>query len=73
ITAVIDIQKTGKESPAYSIHLTSSEAVHPQNIQVIQSILSAVISGLNQQQFPEKQTVAVISKEVNQIPGRVYR
>ncbi|WP_371357727.1 hypothetical protein, partial [Salmonella sp. M134] len=41
--------------------------------QVIQSILSAVISGLNQQQFPEKQTVAVISKEVNQIPGRVYR
>jgi ABC-2 type transport system permease protein len=73
ITAVIDIQKTGKESPAYSIHLTSSEAVNPQNIQVIQSILSAVISGLNQQQFPEKQTVAVISKEVNQIPGRVYR
>lgn len=73
ITAIVDIQKTGQASPAYNIQLTSSEAVNPQNVQVIQSILSAVINGLNRQQFPEKQTVAVVSKDVQQIPGRVYR
>jgi ABC-2 type transport system permease protein len=73
VTAIIDIQKTGQQSPAYSIHLTSSEAVNPQNIQVIQSILSAVISGLNQAQYPDRQTVATVNKEVNQIPGRIYR
>lgn len=73
LTAMVDIQKTGQANPAYKIHLTSSEAVNPQNVQVIQSILSAVINGLNQQQFPEKQTVAVVSKDVKQIPGRIYR
>lgn len=78
ITAVINIVDQSKQAtPAaaapYKIQLISSEAVNPQNVQVLQSILNAVISGINQQQFPSTPTIATVSKEVTQIPGRVYR
>jgi ABC-2 type transport system permease protein len=73
ITAVINIQKGNKLTDPYTISLTSSDAVNPQNLQVLQSILSAVIAGLNQQAFPDRPTIAVINKEVQKIPGRVYR
>ena len=73
ITAIVLIRKTGLTNPLYTIDLTSSEAVNPQNIQVLQSILNAVIAGINQQQFANTPTVAAISKTVQKIPGRVYR
>ncbi|HQS23904.1 MAG: ABC transporter permease [Sphingobacteriia bacterium 24-36-13] len=74
ITAILNIvaQPTNSAAP-YSIQLTSSEAANPQNIQVLQSILNAVISGINQQQFPSTPTIATINKEVKKVPGRVYR
>ena len=71
ITALVNISK--KTNAPYTIHLTSSEAANPQNVQVLQSILNAVISGINQQQYPAAPTIASISKEVKKIPGRVYR
>ena len=74
ITALVNIKAaTDSTQPPYTIHLTSSEAANPQNVQVLQSILNAVISGINQQQYPAAPTIASISKEVKKIPGRVYR
>ncbi len=73
ITALIDIQKSINPQSPYEIKLTSSDAVNPQNVQVLQSILNAVIGGINQQQFPGTPTIAVVNKIVTQIPGRVYR
>ena len=73
ITALIDIQPSTLKAAPYTIGLTSSEAVNPQNLQVLQSILNAVIAGINQKQFAETPTIAVINKDVKQVPGRVYR
>ena len=73
MTAIISIQKSGLTNPPYTISLVSSEAVNPQNIQVLQSILNAVISGINQRQFPNAPTIALTNNSVKKIPGRIYR
>ncbi len=73
ITAIIDIQKSGLSNPPYKISLTSSEAVNPQNIQVLQSILNAVVAGINQKKYVGSPTIAMISNTVEKIPGRIYR
>ncbi len=73
ITAVIDIQQSGLKNPPYKISLISSEAVNPQNLQVLQSILNAVVAGINQQKYAEAPTIAIISNTVKKIPGRIYR
>lgn len=73
ITAVINIRKSGLDNPPYNIDLTSSEAANPQNIQVLQSILNAVIAGINQQTYTNAPTVALVNNNVQKIPGRIYR
>lgn len=73
ITAVINIEKSGLENPPYKISLTSSEAVNPQNIQVLQSILNAVIGGINQRTYANTATIAIVNHTVQKIPGRIYR
>lgn len=73
ITAIIDIQKSGLTNPPYTISLLSSEAVNPQNIQVLQSILNAVIAAINQKNYAGAPTIALISNTVQKIPGRIYR
>lgn len=73
ITAIIDIQKSGLSNPAFKISLASSEAVNPQNIQVLQSILNAVVAGINQKNYAGAPTIAMISNTVQKIPGRIYR
>lgn len=73
LTAVINIEKSGLANPPYKISLQSSEAVSQQNIQVLQSILNAVISGINQRAYPNTPTIAIINNNVQQIPGRIYR
>lgn len=73
ITAIINIQKSGLSNPPYHISLTSSEAVNPQNIQVLQSILNAVIAGINQKSYAGTPTIAMISNTIEKIPGRIYR
>ena len=73
ITAVINIVKNANGTSAYTIELKSSEAVNPQNIEVLESILKNVISNLNSKQFPQSQTIAAVSNTVEKVPGRIYR
>lgn len=74
LTAVISIQKnTNNTSPEYFISLKSSEAVNPQNIEVLRSILRAIISNIDKTKFPEAATVAEINNNVEKVPGRTYR
>lgn len=73
ITAIINIQHSGLANPPYTVSLTSSEAVNPQNIQVLQSVLNAVIAGINQKNYAAAPTIAVINNDVRKIPGRIYR
>ncbi len=73
ITALINIDKSGLENPPYKISLTSSEAVNPQNIQVLQAILNAVIAGVNQRTYTNTPTIAILNNTVQKIPGRIYR
>ena len=73
IAAIIDIQKSGLSNPPYKISLTSSDAVNPQNIQVLQSILNAIVAGINQKSYAGAPTIAMISNTVQKIPGRIYR
>ncbi len=73
ITAIINIAKNNSGNPEYIIELKSSEAVNPQNIEVLQSILKNVIGNINAQKYPQTQTIATVSKTVEKIPGREYR
>lgn len=74
ITAIINIVKnTASGNPEYIIELKSSEAVNPQNINVLQSILKNVISNINAEKYPQAETVAAISNRIEKIPGREYR
>jgi ABC-2 type transport system permease protein len=73
ITAKVLIAKTGLISPAYTIKITSSGAVMPQNIQLLQSVLNGVIAGMNQRYFAGNQTIARVDATISQIPGRAYK
>jgi ABC-2 type transport system permease protein len=73
ITAKVLIAKTGLISPAYTIKITSSGAVMPQNIQLLQSVLNGVIAGMNQKYFAGNQTIARVDATILQIPGRAYK
>lgn len=68
LAAIINIQKNANANPAYTIQLKSSEAVNPQNLQILQSILNSVILNIDTTQH-----IAKISPVIQKIPGRVYR
>lgn len=73
ITAVISIEKNNTATfPEYHIHLRSSEAVNPQNVEILRSILSSQIDNINRRKFQDIPTVADISKEVEKVAGRKY-
>ena len=73
ITALITIRKSSLPTPPYFIDLQSSDAVNPQNLQVLTSILNAIIAGINQQTYASAPTIALVNSEVQKIPGRIYR
>ena len=73
ISAIISIRKDPDPNQPVQIHLKTSDAVNPQNIQVIRSIIDGMIKGMNQDIFKDAPTVAVISDEVVRIEGRIYR
>jgi ABC-2 type transport system permease protein len=73
LTAVLNIQKNTDSVAPYVIHIKSSEAVNPQNLQVLQSILNAIISGINKQVYPSAPTYALVSQDIQKIPGRTYK
>jgi ABC-2 type transport system permease protein len=73
LSAVIQIRKNNVASPAYSIKLVSSEAVNPQNVQVLRSMLDGLINGMSRKIYQNTPTYATISNEVETVPGRIYR
>ena len=73
LTAVINIQKSSSGPAEYVIKLKSSNAVNPQNLQVLRSILDGIIKGINEQKYPATDNFASVSSDVEKIPGRVYR
>lgn len=73
LTAILNIQKTKASLAPYDLQLKTSESVNPQNLQVLKSILNAIIAGINKQNFPQTPTIAVINENVIKIPGRTYR
>jgi ABC-2 type transport system permease protein len=73
ITAMIDIQKTNNPNLPYTINLKSSEAANPQNVQLVKSILNAVIGNINKAAYPNAPTIATVNNTVQKVPGRVYR
>jgi ABC-2 type transport system permease protein len=74
VAGFVDIQKNETAaSPAYFISIKSSEAVSPQNIQVLRSILNAIISGIDKSRYPNSPTIAVVNEHVEEVKGRTYR
>ncbi len=76
LTAVLNIEKKDNSGDAkipYVIHIKSSESVNPQNLQVLNSILNSIIANLNKQKYPDAPTLALISQDIQKIPGRNFR
>lgn len=73
LTAVIRIDKTSKSDAPYSINIKSSEAVKPQNLEVLKSMLNSIVGGINKQVYPQATTFATISQNIEKVPGRTYR
>jgi len=73
IAAIISLKKDPDPTKPVLIHLKTSEAVNPQNIQVLRSIMEGMIKGMNEVNFPNTPSVGVISNEIVKIEGRPYR
>ena len=73
ITAVVNIAKTNVPTSPYSINLKSSESVNPQNLQILKSIINAIIGGINKNLYPQAPTFATVNEDIQKIPGRTYR
>lgn len=73
LTAILTIKKNKDNNPTYSIEIKSSEAVKPQDIQILESVLQANIGTINKQVFPGAPSIAGINANIQKIPGRVYR
>lgn len=73
MTAVLNIKKNTTGTTPYSIHLKTSEAVNPQNLQVLKSILNSIIAGINKSTYPQSPTFATVNEDIQKIPGRTYR
>ena len=73
LNAIISIKRNESENPKYLIRLTSSEAVNPQNIQLLRSLLQGLINNLNKAIYPDQPTIASVNNDIEQVPGRVYR
>lgn len=74
ITAVLNIQKNTKaSSPQHIIQMRSSEAVNPQNITILNSIINGLISKHDRSINANLPTVAAIDPKVEKVKGRTYR
>ena len=73
ISAVLDIQQKQAASASYEISIKTSEAVSPQNINVLRFYLNAITEELNIAYNPSAARVVTVSSQIEKIPGRVYR
>jgi ABC-2 type transport system permease protein len=73
--AILDLKKNVDTAkfPVYSIKIVTSDAVNPQNVQVLRSMLEGMINNINKKVFANVPTFATISNDVEKVPGRVYR
>ena len=73
LNAIIQIRKNTAENPAYTIRLITSDAVNPQNVLVLRSMLDGLINNMDKKIYKDAPTYATIVNEVETVPGRVYR
>lgn len=73
ISSIIQIRKNAEPAPLYSIRMVTSAAVNPQNLDILRSLLEAIVSNINRHLFPDAPTYATISNQIETVPGRVYR
>jgi ABC-2 type transport system permease protein len=73
LTAIVNIKKNSTQSPPYTIDLKSSESVNPQNLQVLKSIISSIISSIDEKVYPQTPTFAVINENIQKVKGRNFR
>lgn len=72
LSAIINISKADETGKPLMIGLKTSDAVNPQNISLIRSIMESVIKGINEKMFATAPSVAMISNSVISVPGRKY-
>jgi ABC-2 type transport system permease protein len=73
LTAVIKFHKNLQSStPEYIIDIKTSEAVNPGNIQVLESLLKGIISGIDRKLYPDASSVAAVNPNLEKIKGRTY-
>jgi ABC-2 type transport system permease protein len=73
MTAIVNIQKSKDTLSNYKVSFKSSGAVNPQNLQVLRSIFESIIKQFDEREYPNRKTVALIDRNVEKIPGRIYR
>jgi ABC-2 type transport system permease protein len=73
LTAIINITKSDTAAGGYVVHLMSSDAANPQNLQVLRSLLDGIIKGINEKLYSHSPSYATVSNDVKKIPGRIYR
>jgi len=56
ITAVVNIKKNANQQPPYTILLKTSEAVNPQNLPVLQSLLNSITESIHHATQPKAPT-----------------
>ena len=69
--AILQLRKTTSVTPAYTINLVTSEAVNPQNVQILRSMLEGMVNGINKRMFSNIPTYATVSNEVEKVPGNI--
>lgn len=73
LSALLNIRKMNDTSTAYEIDITTSQAVNPQNIAILESYLTAITEGLNKTYNPNTKNIARVNENVEKVPGRIYR
>ena len=73
MTALLNIIPPKAGDSSYKISILTSDAVNPQQVQVLRSLLEGKISGLNAALFPNRPTIAQVEVASQAIKGRVYR
>lgn len=73
ITAIVNIQKSKDSAADYRVSFKSSGAVAPQNLQILRSIFELIVKETDSHLYPNSKTTAVIDKQIEKVPGRVYR
>lgn len=73
LTAIIKIEQNSDSVPAFLIKLRTSDAVNPQDLQVLRTVLEGKIGALNTVLYPHRPTIAAVEDHVERIHGRIYR